>query len=367
VRITDLRLFQHRNFSQASLSFSSAANLFFGKNGQGKTNLLEAIYLLAYGRSFRTGAPRDWIKFGENLCRVEGTVEHGGLERNLTVLVTRSEKKLLVHQKNVALDEFVGTLHALAFTSAQLSVIRGGPVERRSFLDRAMITAYPGHLIYLAVYERALRQRNRFLMACRDGGGRVDDALLESWNTKLSQDGSRILWNRRNYVAAMKAEIPRGMLGTEDLQIEYISTVPLEGHTPQELEAKFRATLSRSRSLDLKSGFTSVGPHRDDLKLFINGKALADFGSAGQQRSGLILLYLAQMEIHRRIHGFYPVFLMDDVEAELDAERLKIFLGYLSERTQTFLATAKPSFLPALGCEVRRFEIDAGRSRLLPG
>ena len=110
------------------------------------------------------------------------------------MLVTRSEKKLLVHQKNVAVDEFVGILHALAFTSAQLSVIRGGPVERRSFLDRAMITAYPGHLIYLAAYERALRQRNKFLMACRDRGSRVDEALLESWNAKLSQDGSRILW-----------------------------------------------------------------------------------------------------------------------------------------------------------------------------
>jgi DNA replication and repair protein RecF len=283
------------------------------------------------------------------------------------VLVTGSEKQLLVHQKNVGLDEFVGILHALAFTSSQLSVIRGGPVERRNFLDRAMITAYPGHLIYLAAYERALRQRNKFLMACRDRGGKVDDALLESWNVKLSQDGSRILWNRRNYVAAMKTEIPGDVLGTENLQIEYMSTVPLEGHKPEDLEMEFRAKLARSRSLDLRSGFTSVGPHRDDLKLSINGKTLADFGSAGQQRSCLILLYLSQMEIHRRIHGFYPVFLMDDVEAELDAERLKIFLGYISERTQTFLATAKPSFLPGLGCEVRRFEIDSGTSRVVPG
>jgi DNA replication and repair protein RecF len=366
VRITSLRLFQYRNFSQAALSFSSATNLFFGQNGQGKTNLLEAIYLLAYGRSFRTPAPRDLIEFGENLCRVEGAVEHGSLERDLSVLVTRSEKKLLVHQKNVALNEFVGMLHALAFTSPQLSVIRGGPVERRSFLDRAMITAYPGHLAYLAAYERGLRQRNKFLVACRDRG-RVDDALLESWDMKLSQDGSRIVWNRRNYVAAMKTEIPGGMFGTEDLQIEYMSTVPLEGHNAEELATEFRAKLSRARSPDLKSGFTSVGPHRDDLKLLINGKALADFGSAGQQRSCLILLYFAQMEIHRRIHGFYPVFLMDDVEAELDTERLKIFLGYLSERTQTFLATAKPSFLPTLVCEVRKFEIDAGIPSLVPG
>jgi DNA replication and repair protein RecF len=365
VRIANLRLFQYRNFSRAALSFSSAANLFFGQNGQGKTNLLEAIYLLAYGRSFRTHAPRDWIKFGENLCRVEGVVEHGLLERDLTVLVTRSEKKLLLYQKNVSLHEFVGMFHVLAFTSQQLSVIRGAPVERRSFLDRAMITAYPGHLIYLAAYERALRQRNRFLVACRHG--MVDDALLESWNMKLSEEGARIIWNRRNYVAAMKTEIPRGVFGKEDLHIEYMSTVPLEGHTPEELATEFRAKLSRARGLDLKSGFTSVGPHRDDLKMFIDGKALADFGSAGQQRSCLLLLYFAQMEIHRRIHGFYPVFLMDDVEAELDAERLKIFLGYLSERTQTFLATAKPSFLPALGCEVRKFEINAGRSCQVPG
>ena len=367
MRITSLRLFRYRNFNQAVLSFSPSANLFFGSNGQGKTNLLEAIYLLAYGRSFRTHAPRDWIEFGENLCRVEGVAEHGSLERDLAVqVVGGGQKELLVHHKQVPLHEFVGKFHALAFTGQQLSVVRGGPAERRSFLDRAMITAYPGHLTHLAVYERVLRQRNKLLAAARDGSGKLDDALLDSWNVKLSQEGARILWNRLNYVEEMRTEIPKGVFGKEDLQIEYKSTVPPEGRAREALQTEFRARLARAQSQDLKRGFTSVGPHRDDLKLFINGQVLSDFGSAGQQRSCLIALYFAQMEIHRRIQGFYPVFLVDDVEAELDSERLRIFLGHISERTQIFLATAKPSFLPALGGEIRRFEIEAGNPRWIP-
>jgi DNA replication and repair protein RecF len=344
---------------QQEIHLSPGTNLFFGLNGQGKTNLLEAIYILGYGRSFRTTKPKECIRHGDEACAVEGTIQHGGISRALMVVINSNEKKALVHGKAVQLDEFVGLFHVVAFSSAHLSIVRGGPSERRSFLDRAMVTIFPGHLRLLASYGRALKQRNRILSAAKDISGDLDEVLLESWDETLVRDGSRILLNRVRYVQRLKEELQTALLGAEVLKIHYLSTVP-DQQRPEEIEARFRERLRAVRAADPKSGFTSVGPHRDDLKLYADGKSLADFGSAGQQRSCLLALYFAQLEIHRREHGFYPVFLVDDVEAELDHRRLGAFLGYLSERTQTFLTTAKESLLPALPGPIHRYEVKAG-------
>ncbi len=332
-----------------------------GRNGQGKTNLLEAIYLLGYGRSFRTAVPRECVQHGLNEARVEGTVRSGGLIRDLKVLFTGTEKKVLLNNKQVDLDEFAGNLHLLAFTHEHMKVVRGGPGERRAFLDRAMVLLFPGHLRYLASYARALKQRNRVLSEAYDSGRAVDGAFLESWEEALIQNGVRILSNRMRYVQEIKTRLPGSIFGNDNLKIHYISTIPAGDADQAELEREFRARLRNSRMLDEKTGYTTTGPHRDDLKLFVNGKSLIDFGSAGQQRSALLSLYFAQMEIHRTTHGFYPVFLMDDAEAELDEGRLKTFLAYLGQRTQTFLTTAKESFFPPLiQGELRTFRVDAG-------
>jgi DNA replication and repair protein RecF len=161
-------------------------------------------------------------------------------------------------------------------------------------------------------------------------------------------------------VQRLKAAVQPGLFGAEELKMHYLSTVSSASPDAKTIEEAFRRQLSLRRSADLRNGATSVGPHRDDLKLYAGGKSLADYGSAGQQRSCLLSLYFAGMEIHRREHGFYPVFLMDDVEAELDSRRLQAFLGYLAERTQTFLTTAKESFLPSLPGPVHRYEVTAG-------
>ena len=357
-----LSVFQFRNFDRQEITFSPGTNLFVGRNGQGKTNLLEAIYLLSYGRSFRTALPRDCIQHGQKEARVEGTVQRGGLTRDLRVLITDAEKKVILHGKQVDLDEFAGNLHILAFTQEHMKVVRGGPGERRAFLDRAMILLFPGHMRYLSSYSRALKQRNRMLSEANESGRSLDDALLESWEEALIQNGVRILSNRMRYVEQLKEQVPAGLFGSDTLKMHYVSTVPAQNVDSEELEREFRGRLQNTRNLDKKRGLTTVGPHRDDLKLFVNGKSLVDFGSAGQQRSALLSLYFAQMEIHRNGHGFYPVFLMDDAEAELDETRLKTFLRYLAQRTQTFLTTAKESFFPPLvGTDLTNFRIDGGR------
>jgi DNA replication and repair protein RecF len=365
VQLSRLRVFQYRNFAHEEIFLSPGTNLFCGANGQGKTNLLEAVYLLGYGKSFRTATPRDCILHGSAECRVDGTVQAGSLERELSVLISPNVKRLQVHGKDVAIEEFIGSLHLLAFTSDHLDIVRGAPSERRAFLDRGMVTLYPTHVRRLASYGRALKQRNKVLAAARDSGIKPDEHLLESWEETLVHDGAQITANRMSYAAQMKDMLPAGLFGSETLKLRYLSMVRVEQANAAVIEDQLRRSIQQAREADLKSGYTSVGPHRDELKLFVNGKSLADFGSAGQQRSALISLYFAQMEIHRTTHGFYPLFLVDDAEAELDEQRMKSFLMYLSQRTQTILTTAKVALIPSLPGEMRRFEIREGTARTL--
>ncbi len=363
MRITRLRLYNFRNIGELDISLGPGATLFWGKNGQGKTNILEAIYFLAYGRSFRTATPRDCVRHGGTECRIEGVVQRGALERTLGVTIRGGEKTLSLHGKPASLEEFVGNLHLLAFTHAHLDIVRGGPAARRAFLDRAMVPLYPGHVRLLAHYSRALKQRNRVLATIAAASGPADARLLESWDDALIGAGARILSNRLNYVARMKSRLPEGLFGMETLRMHYLSTIGAENPDRAVLEGEFREGLERARARDLKTGTTSVGPHRDELKLYVNGKGLGAFGSAGQQRSGLLALYFSQMEIHAEAHGFYPIFLVDDAEAELDRERLRTFLGYLSERTQSVLTSVRAFRVPSGRFDPVHFVVENGRVR----
>ncbi len=363
MRLRRLRLFNYRNIGELEIDPGPGVTLFSGRNGQGKTNILESIYFLAYGRSFRTSTPRDCIRHGETECRIEGVVERGSLERTLGVTLRGPEKTLSLYGKPAPLEEFVGNLHLLAFTHAHLAVVRGGPADRRAFLDRAMASLYPGHVRSLASYGRALRQRNRVLAEIAAGTRPAGAGLLESWDEALVGEGTRILANRLRYVRRMKSELPEGLFGSDSLRMHYLSTIGAEDPDPAALAGLFRQGLGRARARDLRTGTTSVGPHRDDLRLYVNGKSLGEFGSAGQQRSSLLALYFSQMEIHAREHGFYPVFLVDDAEAELDQERLHTFLHYLARRTQTVLTSAKDFLVPSLGLDPVRYEVRGGRVR----
>jgi DNA replication and repair protein RecF len=360
VRIVRIRLSQYRNLKDQDVAPGPGVTLFSGRNGQGKTNILEAIYFLAYGRSFHTSAPKDCVRHGESWCRIEGTIERGALSRDIALTISGAEKKLFLMGKPAPLDEFVGNLHLLAFTHEHLGVVRGGPADRRAFLDRAMVSLYPGHIAGLAAYSRALKHRNSILGAMRDGKTAYEDRLVDTWDEALARSGARVLSNRLKYVENMKRELPGGLFGPEEFKIHYLSSFGAEDAGISGLEEKFREKLRSVREKDRCSGHTSVGPHRDDLKLYVNGKSLVDFGSSGQQRSCLLALYFSQMEIHFGAHGFYPVFLVDDAEAELDEERLRTFLQYLSIRTQTLLTSTRNFLINSAIGDILHLEVKNG-------
>ena len=360
MRIVRIRLFQYRNLQDQDITPGAGITLFSGLNGQGKTNILEAIYLLAYGRSFHTAAPKDCVRHGESLCRVEGVVERGSLSRDLAVAISGTEKKMFIMGKPAPLNEFVCNLHLLAFTHKHLDVVRGGPADRRAFLDRAMVSLYPGHIAGLAAYSRALKQRNNVLSALRDGKTAYEERLIDAWDEALVRSGTRILSNRMKYVENMKRELPGGLFGAEELKIHYHSSLGTDTADVSGLEEIFRKKIRSVREKDRYYGHTSVGPHRDDLKLYVNGKSLVEFGSSGQQRSSLLSMYFSQMEIHFKTHGFYPVFIVDDAEAELDEKRLWTFLKYLSGRTQTLLTSTRNFLINSALGDVLHFEVKNG-------
>jgi len=367
VRLTNLQLEHFRNFAEETVGFCGGLNLLVGRNGQGKTNLLEAMYLLGYGKTYRTALARECISHGQPECRVSGVVEHAGGEKRLQVRISSADKELTVHGKRVGLDDFAGQFHVVAFTQGHISVIRGAPTERRAFLDRALVMIYPGYVRNIAGYVRALKHRNRLLSAEADGSRQaVDERQMESWDETVAREGARLIWNRVRYVKELKQELPQALFGAEEVKLHYVASARGDLSSTESIEACLREGLLASRSVDRTLGFTTVGPHRDDLKIFIDGKPAAHFGSAGQQRSAMLSLYFAQMEIHKRDHGYYPVFLVDDVEAELDTQRLRNFLSYLAERTQTFLTTAKEEILPPMGNTMRRYRVEAGAVVRLP-
>ena len=252
--------------ASAKVFFSPSTNLIQGNNGQGKTNLLEAVYCLGYGRSFRTGKLRECVRHGEQSCSVRGLVVHTGVKRDVQVSVSPGQKQLLISKKTVPIADFLGNLHVLAFTNDHLKIVRGGPIERRNFINRAMVSLSPGYVRRLATYGRALRQRNALLMMTRDNRSTVEGTVLESWEERLIQDGARIIENRREYVEGLKQVLPQEVFG-EKLDVEYVSNVSSAGPGAQEIESEFRVGLERARKRDSQFGFTSVGPHRDDLKM----------------------------------------------------------------------------------------------------
>ena len=360
MRIARVRLFNYRNLRDGDIYPSPGITLFSGCNGQGKTNILEAIYLLAYSKSFHTSTPKECVKYNAPCCRVDGVIEQGSLSRDIAVTINGTEKKVFLFGKPVPLNEFIGNLHLFAFTREHLGVVRGSPADRRAFLDRAMVSLYPEHIANLAVYNRALKQRNNVLSAVRDGKKAYEARLIDVWDEALAHSGASVLLNRLKYVEKIKTKLPKGLFASEELKIHYISSLGIDSDDISSIKDIFRKKLWSVRERDRCSGYTSVGTHRDDLKMYVNGKSLVDFGSSGQQRSSLLSLYFSQMEIHFNEHGFYPVFIVDDAEAELDEERLLIFLSYLSSRTQTLLTSTRNFLKNSIYGDVLHFEVKDG-------
>ena len=338
-------------------------NIIFGENGQGKTNWLEAIYLLATTKSFKTARLQEAIKFDEELAIVRGTVHQGeDINRVLQVAMQGNTKILSINNKKETVQRFLGQLHAVIFNSDELEIVRGNPDARRKFLDGGIVSIYPPFVQTLTDYNRVIRQKNSLLQSAQENGFSVEKVgeLLEPWNEQLIALAARIHKARIRFVERLNEVLEKKLFDKEEISIRYRSS--LEGKGDLNDYANLLAERLKLRvQAEMVSGYALIGTHRDDLDILFDGHDLRKYGSSGQQRSALLILQLANLSVYFSQHQEYPLFLLDDIDAELDYKRIGQLLEFLQDKTQTFVTTSKESFVEKFGSAAQVFTVAGGK------
>jgi DNA replication and repair protein RecF len=329
-----------RNLS-GSIEFSPGLNIIYGSNAQGKSSWLEAIFLLATTKSFRTAHPREVIAHNAYEAILRGKVARGNLTKEIQLLFTESSKQTFVNGKREVVTRYLGTFDAIAFTADELEIVRGAPEARRKFLDRGIFGIHPAYLNTLTEYNRILKQKNALL---REAAGTEDPVRylerIQPWNDQLVVAGTEIHHARVRYLEKLRAKLNPKLFQAEEISIRYKSS--LEGKGDLEDYANLlRERLDHRIKNEIALGYSLIGPHRDDLEIRFDGYEIARFGSSGQQRSALLILDLAQLSVYHDRFEEYPIFLIDDLDAELDRTRIEILLNYLNGKSQTIVSTSK--------------------------
>jgi DNA replication and repair protein RecF len=324
-----------------ALELSSRLNLIYGPNAQGKSAWLEAVSLLATLRSFRTAHPKEAIRHGEKETLVRGTVTHGNLSKDLQLQITESSRQTFINGKREPVARYLGNLDAITFNADELDVVRGAPEARRRYLDRSVFAVMPSYLGTLNEYNRVLKQKNALLREASDApdAAKYHD-LVQPWNDQLVALGAEIYQARVKHIARLQSQLHPELFQNEEIAIRYKSSLEGKGDL-----GDYAALLAERLTLRLKNeiaaGYTLVGPHRDDIEILCDGREIAKYGSSGQQRSALLILDLAQMSVYHQEFEEYPLFLIDDFDAELDRTRIEILLDHLDGKSQTIVSTSK--------------------------
>lgn len=370
MQINRIKLWNFRNYKEAEVSFDPGINIFLGDNAQGKTNLLEAIFFLGGGKSYRTTYDREILRWGEDVFALSGDLWVSDRDYQVKVMYRREGKKR-VKENGLEGSKLKGNFKVVIFSPEDLDLVKGSPSLRRDFLDRELtqIQASYGHA--LQNYNRILRQRNKLLKV----KGVSLEENLAAWDQQLVEEGSRVIIKRVESVSRLNilARLIHRRLtgGGENLSLSYLSTLGSHGNKDiagislEEAKIIFRRQLKQKKREEMVLGNTLCGPHRDDLLLSIDGRAAKSFASQGQQRTGILALKLAVLELVKAGCGEYPVLLLDDVFSELDFKRRDFLIQEIKDNIQTFITSAREDvFTRELSYPARFFLIKEGECGL---
>lgn len=362
-----LETIEAQNFRnlQGQIALGSGLNILAGENGHGKTNFLEAIAVLASARSFRTARLQDAVSFDSETGLVRGWVrESPEIVRELKVAIAGNTKTLAINGKKETVHDYLGQLHAVVFNADELEIVRGQPEARRRFLDTGIVSLHPPFVQVLADYNRVIRQKNALLQKCRDETEPLEKTaeLLEPWNKQLVALAAKIHRGRIRFVERINDVLEKKLFGREELSVGYVSSLEGKGDL-NDFESLIAERLRVRVQAEVVAGHALIGPHRDDLELKLDDHEIRKFGSAGQQRSALLLLLLANIAVFNTTLGEYPLFLIDDIDAELDYKRIGTLLDFLTGKTQTIVTTSKESFVERFGSDATLFRVVNGEAK----
>ncbi len=328
--IKNIKIKNFRNYNQEEINLEKNINIFYGKNAQGKTNIIEAIFLCSLGKSFRAKKDNEMIKLNEKNAIVEIEYEKSDRDGKIKIEIGNKKNIYLNGIKIKKLSELLGNLNIVIFTPDDINILKGGPQNRRRFLDIMISQLRPNYMHILNLYLKTIEQRNKYLRQIKEE--HKDENLLEIWDEKLAEYAVKIYEYRKEFIEKIikKINIIHKNItnGEEQIELEYI--------TECDNKKKYLQLLKERRKLDIIKGFTTKGIHRDDFVIYINKKEIKIFGSQGQNRTAMLSLKLAELQVIYDEIGEYPILLLDDFMSELDRTRRKNFLENI-EGTQVII------------------------------
>lgn len=338
-----LKLNNYRNYEDLDFEFSKNKTLFVGKNAQGKTNLLEAVYYLSALSSNRIKKDMELIKFGAEYCSIGASVLKSGTDVELDILINPPKNKVLKVngiKKNKSRD-FVRVLSTVSFSNSDLLLLRGEPADRRKWLDNAICQVYPAFLDKLNKYNKIRLQKANFLAEFQ-GGFNLNYDMLDVFNTQLANSSANIMYLRMKFLAELKKiarEKHLSISKDEELNIEYENTVGAGFLPVSEMCVLIYDKLNEIKDEEIRRAQCLIGPHRDDVSFFINNLDAKKYASQGQQRTIVLALKLSELDIIQEKIGEMPVLLLDDVLAELDNLRQNYLLDTIKDGVQTIITS----------------------------
>ena len=339
--IEKIRLQNFRNYENLEIDLNKNINIIYGENAQGKTNIIESIFLCAFGKSFRTSKEKEMIKFNKEKSLVEAFYQKKDRDGKIKIELGNKKQISLNGIKIKKLSELLGNINIVIFTPEDINILRDGPAKRRRFLDMMIGQLRPNYVYNLNMYTKTIEQRNNYLRQIKEEN--KPEEMLEIWDEKLAEYGEKVYIYRKEFIEKIYNKINEihGNItdDKETLKIEFISNC--------DNKEKYLKLLKERRKLDIIKGFTTKGIHRDDFVIYINGKEVNIYGSQGQNRTVVLSLKIAELNVIYEEIGEYPILLLDDFMSELDEVRRKNFLNNI-KNTQVILTCTEKIDLPEI-------------------
>ncbi|MBD3156042.1 MAG: DNA replication/repair protein RecF [Candidatus Aenigmarchaeota archaeon] len=363
--VTRIYLKNYRNLDEIDLKLSPSLNLFVGSNAQGKTNILESIYLLGTGSSQRTNRDSNLIQWNKDYFFIKANIKKRNRDITISFGYNGSKKEIKVNGNPLQkISDLMGFVNVVIFSPEDLKLVKGSPRFRRKFLDLDISQVNPYYFHNLQKYNQVIKQRNMLLKDIRDKKKKAD--LLFVWDQQLIDMGSRLIKKRLDVIE--KLDLLAGLVhrritdGIENLELEYDCSIDkLNANMSRaDIQKLYTEQLEKEQDHEIRRGVSLYGPHRDDLKLKVNGIDVREFGSQGQQRTTALSLKIAELEFMKSEMGEYPILLLDDVFSELDTKRKKHLLEVIKDKIQTFITSTDLDILDEITGDNFLFNVKEG-------
>ena len=339
MKVNSLKLDNFRNYNHFFIDFDQDINILIGSNGQGKTNLIEAIYLLSIGKSFKTHINKQMIRFEHDLAKVSGNITSNNKQRNLEIVIGSDFKRAKIDNQDIPrVSEYVGLLNVVVFVPDDLYLIKGSPNNRRKFIDSELSKISPIYAFNLSKYNGLLKERNKYLKILNKKNSNGDE-YLEVLDEQMAKIQIELIKKREDFIFKLNEKVATiykmiAKKNDEEISLKYSCFISKELSYDEIL-----SLYKKNHQRDIRYNQTHLGIHKDDLIFFMNGNEANSFSSQGQQRTIILSLKIALIELIKNEIGEYPILLLDDVLSELDETRKNMLLDILNRKIQTFITT----------------------------